>query len=176
MDFSARCPIPISAFPGAANRFTVIPVKAGIECLGLDSGSPFHCARNDGERGYWYAAATSVCCPLSVIPAKAGIHSASAWIPGLRSTPPGMTGERGCWYLVATSVCRPPSVIPAKAGIHSASAKIPGFRSTPPGMTGSGVVGNRSLPAYVVPLRHSRESGNRVPRPGFRVSVSLRPE
>ena len=30
---------------------SVIPAKAGIHAEALDSGSPFHSARNDGERG-----------------------------------------------------------------------------------------------------------------------------
>jgi len=60
------------------SRFAVIPAKAGIQCLGVDSGSPFHCARNDGAAGSWYPLAISVFTRMAirftVIPAKAGIQ------------------------------------------------------------------------------------------------------
>ena len=44
----AAYPIPVSTFPRLSNPPPVIPAKAGIQCLGVDSGSPFHSARNDG--------------------------------------------------------------------------------------------------------------------------------
>jgi len=65
--------------------------------------------------------------------------SASAWIPGLRRTAPGMTGQRGADIrsLSAYSHARrtdPPS-FPRKRE-SSTSAWIPGLRCTAPGMTG----------------------------------------
>ena len=80
-----------------ANQTTVIPAKAGIQYLGMDSGSPLHSARTDGQTA-WLVSVPCQRIPMrtanqtTVILAKAGIHSTSAWIPGLRFTPPGMTG------------------------------------------------------------------------------------
>jgi len=56
----------------------VIPANAGIQYLGMDSGSPFHSARNDG--GVWdgrrpmQMGTFPHLLPSSVIPAKAGIQ------------------------------------------------------------------------------------------------------
>ncbi len=99
--------------------------------------------------------------------------TAAAWIPGLRSTPPGMTG----WFVGPPQVARsrhqpmaPLLVIPAEAGIHmplrgsTAEAWIPGLRFTPPGMTATGrrsAQDGRSRHWPTAPLpRHSRGSGN----------------
>jgi len=67
--------------------------------------------------------------------------NASAWIPGLRFTAPGMTGQRGAGIrsLSGHSHARgidPPS-FPRKRESNT-SAWIPGLRFTPPGMTGRG--------------------------------------
>ena len=209
---------------------TVIPAKAGIQCLGMDSGSSLHCARNDGERGGRYPFPASACRLPPSFPRKRE-SSTSAWIPSLRFTSPGMTGERGDGYPFPASVFQrmanrftvipakagiqylgmdsgspfhfapkdgeqsgwhplpvsafpppsnPPTVIPAKAGIqylgvdsgspfHSArnDGGAEWLASTPyQRITTSGEPSRR----------HSRESGNPIPRHGFRVSVSLRPE
>ena len=89
-------PFPISAFSRTANRSTAIPAKAGIQCLGMDSGSPFHSARNDRWAG-WLLAATNqhISAPTAPPPSfpRTRESSTSAWIPGLRFTPPGMTGR-----------------------------------------------------------------------------------
>ena len=77
--------------------------------------------------------------------------------------------------LKGEGVFRHPPSFPRKRE-SSAPALIPGLRFTPPGMT----AGGGSFPAHgsalhASPLRHSRESGNPLPRPGFRVSVSTPP-
>jgi len=165
----------------------VIPAKAGIQCLGMDSGSPFYSARNDRGRGGRHPIPISAfprpSNPPTVIPAKAGIQ-----YPSMDSGSPfhyaRNDAERGDWYLFPISAFPahriPPPSFPRKRE-SSTSAWIPGLRFTPPGMTGGEVVGIQSRSAHsharrTLPHRHSRESGNPVPRHGFRVSVSLRPE
>ena len=72
-----------------------------------------------------------------------------AWIPGLRSTQPGMTNLA--------------LVIPAKAGIQGFGVWIPGLRFTQPGMTNL---------ALVIPAK----AGIQGSESGFRVFVPLSPE
>jgi len=126
-----------------ASRFAVIPANAGIQCLGVDSGSPFHSARNDGggvvgprslsaHSHEWEAGSPSS--------PRTRESSASAWIPGLRFTAPGMTGSGavGIRSLPAYSYGREagsPS-FPRKRESNT-SAWIPGLRFTPTGMMGS---------------------------------------
>ncbi len=141
-------PRPVSVVPHTADRSTVIPAKAGIQCLGMDSGAPFHSARNDGmvRRGGYPRPVSEfphTADRSSVIPAKAGIQCL-----GLDSGSPfhsarndGMgrgSGVRSPSVNSHTRQTVPPS-FPRKRE-SSASAWIPGLRFTPPGMTGSGVV------------------------------------
>ena len=274
----AACPIPVSTFPRPSNPSTVIPAKAGIQCLGMDSGSPFHSARNDGQRGGcffffplcqvrghgWHPAGFGpfpgdeylIVCRQHIRSLPAHSHarrthppslprkresSAAAWIPGLRFTPPGMTGRGGCFFFPLCQLCghgwRPAGFAPLPRGRvpfclqqqkgtnkcrpghpadSCASRPDPGWPTRPfarptqaipglirPGPRCSGGTKGKlarlaglcrqavrcsakaqravrptgyPIPISAFPPRHSRESGNPVPRRGFRVSVSLRPE
>jgi len=162
---------------------TVIPAKAGIQCLGMDSGSSLHCARNDGERGGRYPFPASACRLPPSFPRKRE-SSTSAWIPSLRFTSPGMTGERGDGYPFPASVFQRMAnrftVIPAKAGIQylGMDSGSPFHFARNNGGAGWRVsIPCQRLPTHGEPVhRHSRESGNPIPQHGFRVSVSLRPE
>ena len=94
--------------------------------LGMDSGSPFHSVRNDGTGGCFLRHSRARATPAT-----------TAWIPGLRFTPPGMT-ELGLYPRHSRA-----------RGNPATSAWIPGLRFTPPGMTELGYL-----------LRHSRERAN----------------
>ncbi len=152
----------------------VIPANAGIQFLGLDSGSPFHSVWNDGGGVVGIRSL-----PANVVPLR---HSRESGNPQCLGQDSGSSfhcarNDGGVGLLVSGRSQRmsSPSVIPAKAGIECLGLDSGSlFHSAR--NDGGGVVGNRSLPANVVPLRHSRESGNPVPRPEFRASVSLRAE
>ncbi len=173
---------PCQRIPTPVESPSVIPAKAGIQYLGLDSGSPFHCARNDGRTG-WLVSVPYQRIPMrtadqtTVIPAKAGIQCL-----GLDSGSPlhcaRNDGQRGAGIrsLLAYSHARrtdPPS-FPRKRESNT-SAWIPGLRCTAPGMTGQRGAGIRSLSAYSHARRtdppsfpRKRESNTSAWIPGLR--------
>jgi len=152
---TGRMPDPCQRIPTPDDPPSVIPATAGIQYLGMDSGSPFHSARNDGGAGalfpalakssprlascgfrpppegpspFWPTGRMSDPCQRIPTPdaprhsRESGNPNTSAWIPGLRFTPPGMTGERGGRYPCPVSMfprtANRFTVIPAKAGIQ----------------------------------------------------------
>ena len=174
-------PVSVSAFSRPSNPPTVIPAKAGIHYLGMDSGSPFHSTRNDGGAG-WLVSGFCQCLSTSVEPTHR--HSRESGNPLPRHMDSGSpfhsarndggSGVAGIQSLSEYFHARrpnPPS-FPRKRE-STTSAWIPGLRSTPPRMTEVG----RLVPGFcqcisppVEPTHsHSRESGNPIPRHGFPV-------
>jgi len=121
-------PVSVGAFPRPSNPPTVIPAKAGIHYLGMDSGPPFHSARNDGVRGGWY--------PVSV-----------SALPRPSNLPPVIPAKAGIQYL----------------GMDSGSLFHSAWNVGGAGWLVSGFCWCISPPVDTTP-RHSRESGNPVPR------------
>ena len=137
------CPLAISVFTRTANRSTVIPAKAGIQYLGMDSGSSFHCARNDGGEEWL------VSVPYQRIPSHGEpIHRHSresgnpqylglgSWAPFHSARNDGAVGT-GIRSLSAYSHARrtgPPSFPQTRES--STSAWIRGLCFIAPGMTG----------------------------------------
>ena len=151
--------LPIRVFPHPLNRLTVIPAKAGIQYLVLDSGSPFHCARNDVmARSGWYLLPIRVfphpLNRLTVIPAKAGIQylgidSGSPFHSARNDVMERSGGIRSLSGYSHPRRMNPPS-FPRKRE-SNASAWIPGLRFTAPGMTGKG--------RFLSPLRRRQGHG-----------------
>jgi len=111
--------------------------------LGMDSGSPFHSVRNDGTGGCFLRHSRARATPAT-----------TAWIPGLRFTPPGMTG------LGVLPPSFPRTRESSNLGVDSGSpfhsVRNDGIGATP-----------NVIPAH---------AGIQRPQHGFRVSVSLHPE
>ena len=158
-------------------------------CHGVDSGSPFHSARNDGgvECG-WYPVSVNAfprpSNPPTVIPAKAGIHYV-----GMDSGSPfhSARNDRGVEWLVS-GFCQCISTSVESTHRHSRESGNPQYLGVDSGSPFHSAR-NDGLVEWLVSgfcqcistpveptYRHSRESGNPVPRRGFRFSASLRPE
>ncbi len=183
------CPSPVSAFLLPSNPPPSFPRKRESNTSAWIPGLRFTAPGMTGERGGWYPFLTSVfpCAPQTRPPSfpRKRESNTSAWIPGLRCTAPGMTGQRGAGIrsLSAYSHARrtdPPS-FPRKRESNT-SAWIPGLRFIAPGMTGERggwypfLTSVFPCAPQTRPPSFPRKRESTIPRPGFRVSVSLRPE